>query len=68
MTSVAKTIEISATSEKGFEDAVQKGVARATDTVDKVSGAWIKEQQVVVSNGKITGYRVHMKVTFVLSG
>lgn len=63
---VAKIIEISASSEKSFEDAVQQGVKRAHDTLNNVKSAWIQDQQVAVENGKITEYRVIMKVTFVL--
>lgn len=63
---VAKIIEISASSDKSFEDAVQQGVQRAHDTLNNVKSAWIKDQQVAVENGKITEYRVIMKVTFVL--
>lgn len=64
--SVAKVIELTATSAKNFEDAIQQGVKRAAKTLKNVEGAWIKEQQVVVKNGKVTGYRVNMMVTFVL--
>ncbi|MHC5003662.1 MAG: dodecin family protein [Planctomycetota bacterium] len=64
--SVAKVIEISASSEKSFEDAVEKGIKRASKTVSEVRGAWIKEQKVLVKDGKITEYRIDMKVTFVL--
>lgn len=64
--SVAKVIEIIAGSRKSFDDAVNKGLARATDSVSDVTGAWIKDQSVVVVNGKVTEYRVVMKVTFVL--
>lgn len=64
--SVAKVIEVIAQSEKSFEDAAQQGIARATDSLSDVTGAWIKDQRVVVSGGKITEYRVVMKVTFVL--
>lgn len=64
--SVAKVTEISATSEKSFEDAVKEGIKRANKTLDNVSGAWIKDMKVDVKDGKITNYRVHMKVTFVL--
>lgn len=64
--SVAKVIEITATSDKGFEDAVNQGIARATQTVDDVRGAWVKEFKVDVENGRITQFRVDMKVTFVL--
>jgi flavin-binding protein dodecin len=64
--SVAKVIEISSSSPKSFEDAIKEGVARANKTLNNVQGAWIKEQQVVVAKGKVTGYRVNMMVTFVL--
>ncbi len=64
--SVAKVIEVVASSSKSFEDAVAQGIARATDSLDDVAGAWIKEQKVVVSKGKVTEYRVNMMVTFVL--
>jgi dodecin len=64
--SVAKVIEISATSEKGFEDAVREGIAKAAETVRNIKAAWVKEQQVVVEGGKITGFRVDLKITFVL--
>ncbi len=64
--SVAKIIEVKASSSKSFEDAVMQGVARATDSLDDVTGAWIKDQQVKIINGKVTEYRVTLKVTFVL--
>jgi len=64
--SVAKIIEISAESSKSFEDAVHEGIAKASKTVKNIKGAWIKEQQVLVEKDKIVGYRVDMKVTFVL--
>ena len=66
--SVAKVIELTATSTKSFEDAIQKGIARANKTLKNVEGAWIKEQKVMVKDGKISGYRVNMMVTFVLDG
>jgi dodecin len=64
--SVAKVIEISASSKKSFEDAIKIGVDRANKTVDRVQGAWISEQKVVVEKGKITEYRVNMRVSFLL--
>jgi len=64
--SVAKVIELTATSSKSFEDAIQQGVKRASKTLKNLEGAWIKEQQVVIKNGKVSGYRVNMMVTFVL--
>ena len=63
---VAKVIEIISGSKKSFDDAVTDGLARATDSVSDVTGAWIKDQRVIVSGGKIVEYRVVMKVTFVL--
>ena len=63
---VAKSTEIQSASSKSFEDAIQQGIARAEKTLRNVSGAWIKSQQVVIEQGRITEYRVLMKVTFVL--
>jgi hypothetical protein len=64
--SVAKVIEITAMSPKSFEDAIQAGIKRAATTVKDIRGAWIKEQKVIIKDGKITEYRVHMNVTFLL--
>jgi flavin-binding protein dodecin len=64
--SVAKVSEISATSSKSFEDALAQGIARANKTLRNVRGAWVKEQQVLVSKGLITEYQVNMMVTFVI--
>ncbi len=64
--SVARVIEVSATSEESFEDAVKQGVARATATLRNVESAWVKEQQVRVEDGEIVAYQVNLKVTFVL--
>jgi len=63
---VAKVIEISSASDKGFEDAVRKGIEHASKTVEGIRGAWVKEQEVVVENNKVVEYRVNLKVTFVL--
>jgi dodecin len=64
--SFAKVIELSSTSTESFEDAIQKGIARASKTLKNVQGAWVKEQQVSVENGKISNYRVNLMVTFIL--
>lgn len=64
--SVAKVTEITASSSKGFEDAIQAGVTRASKTLENIRGAWVKDMKVVVSNGRVTEYRIRMKVTFVL--
>jgi flavin-binding protein dodecin len=64
--SVARVTEITATSPKSFEDAVQKGLTRAGKTLHNIKGAWIKEQSIDLDDGKIRNFRVDMKVTFVL--
>ena len=64
--SVAKVTEIKATSKKSFEDAVKKGVERASKTLDNVKSAWVAEQDVKVKNGEIDEYRVLLKITFIL--
>ncbi len=64
--SVAKVTEIISSSSKGFDDAVAKGVARADKTLKNVKSAWIKEQKVIVDDGKVTEFRVTMKVSFIL--
>jgi len=63
---VAKVIEINASSPKSFDDAIRQGIARATETVKDVRGAWIQDQKVLLQKGKISEYRVRMKVTFVV--
>jgi len=65
--SVAKVTEITASSTVSFEDALKQGIARADKTLKNVEGAWIQEQKVIVKGGKVTEYRVNMKVTFVLN-
>lgn len=64
--SVAKVIEIISSSKKSFEDAVAQGVTKAADSLHDITGAWVKQQSVKVTNGKVTEYRVNLKVTFVL--
>jgi len=63
---IAKVIELSATSEKGFEDAMIQGLARASTTIENIRSAWVKEQRVEVENGRIKRFQVNMQVTFVL--
>ena len=64
---IAKVSEITSSSTVGFQDAIEKGIARAGKTIRGIQGAWIQEQKVVVDgNGKITEYRVNMKISFVL--
>ncbi len=64
--SVARVVEISSTSTKSFEDAISEGVLRASKTLREIKSAWIKEQEVLVQNGKIVGYQVNLLITFVL--
>jgi len=66
--SIAKVIEISATSTESFEDAIQNGIDRASKSVENIQGAWVKEQHVDIEDGKIVDYRVDLKVTFMLHG
>jgi flavin-binding protein dodecin len=65
--SVARVTEIISSSNKSFEDAIEKGIARAVTTLKNVEAAWVKEQKVIVKNGKIAEYRVDLKVTFILN-
>jgi dodecin len=65
--SVARITEISSLSKKSFDDAIAQGIARANKTLKNVKGVWIKDQEVLVEKGKVSGYMVTMKVTFVLA-
>ena len=64
--SVAKVIEITAESKEGFEAAIKEGIKKASKTVDNIQGAWIKEQKLRIEKTKVVGYRVDMKVTFLV--
>jgi dodecin len=64
--SIARITEISSTSQKSFEDAIQSAVSRATKTLRNVRGAWVKEQQIKIEDGKIVEYQVNLMITFVL--
>jgi hypothetical protein len=65
--SVAKVTEITASSTKSFEDALQEGITRASKTLENVQSAWIQDHEVDITDGKITKYKVRMKITFVLN-
>ena len=65
--SVARVTEITASSTRSFEDALQEGVARAVKTLKNVEGAWVQEQTVEIRDGRISEYRINMTVTFVLA-
>lgn len=64
--SVGRTTEITSTSKKSFDDAIARGIKRATKTLENVTGAWIKDQELVVDGNKISEYKVRMMVTFLL--
>jgi flavin-binding protein dodecin len=64
--SVATVTEISAISEQDFEDAIQHGLQRANETLRNIEGAWVKDMNVMIEDGSITGYKVNLEVTFVL--
>jgi flavin-binding protein dodecin len=64
--SIAKIVEISSESDESFEAAVKTGVKRASKTIKDIRSAWVKDQEVLVKDGKVTGYRVHLKITFEL--
>jgi len=64
--SIARITEISSTSEKSFEDAIQSGITRATQTLRNVRSAWVKEQQIRIDGGKIVEYQVNLMITFIL--
>lgn len=66
MSSIAKVIEISSRSEKSFEDAIQGGVKRASDTVKRIQGGWVNEMKIEVDDGQVVGYQVNMRLTFVV--
>lgn len=64
--SVAKVIEINASSPDGFDDAIRHGIAKASETVRNIKGAWVHEQTVAVENGDISEFRVNLRVSFLL--
>jgi dodecin len=64
--SVARITEISATSDTSFEDAIKVGVERATQTLRNLRSAWVKEQEVEITDGRISAYKVNLLITFVL--
>ena len=63
---IARVTEISASSAKSFDDAMEKGIKRASKTIRNIEGAWVQDQKLVIKKGKISDYRVVMKISFVL--
>lgn len=64
--SVAKVIEITSQSDTSFDDAIAKGIKRASDSVDALQSAWVKDMEILVKDGKPATYRVHLKTTFLV--
>lgn len=64
--SIARVTEISATSTEGFDDAARKGIERASKTLRNVTSAWVKDQNLMIENGKIAQFKVNLAVTFLL--
>ncbi|NDP49004.1 MAG: dodecin domain-containing protein [Sulfuriferula multivorans] len=64
--SIAKTIEITASSNKGFEEAIKKGIKKASESLKNITGAWVMDQSIKVSKDVVSEYTVRMKITFVL--
>lgn len=64
--SVVKVTEITSSSPESFQDAIEKGIARASKTIRNITGAWVQEEKLVVDGGRITEWRVNMKVSFIL--
>ena len=63
---IAKVVEVNSSSSKSFEDAIQSGIAKVTEKIKNVQGAWINEQKVVINDNKITEYRVNLKISFLV--
>ena len=63
---MAKVVEVNSSSQKSFEDAIQTGISKVTETVKNVQGAWINEQKVIIQDNKITEYRVNLKISFLV--
>lgn len=66
--STAKIIEITSESQKGYEDAVNKGIEEASKTIDHIRSAWVKDHEVLIGAGDARAHRVNMKVTFLVNG
>ena len=64
--SIARVTEVISSSKKGFDEAINKGIKRATKTLKNVSGAWVQDQKVIIEKDEIIEYRVTLKVTFIL--
>ncbi len=66
--SIAKVTEITSSSSKSFEDAIERGIKRASKTIRNIEGAWVQDQKVIVKKNKVSEYRVSLKISFVIEG
>jgi dodecin len=64
--SVAKVIEVTASSQESFEDAVRAGITKSGESVRNIKGAWVAEQKVDVEDGEIVAFRVTLRISFVV--
>ncbi len=64
--SIARITEISSSSTKSFDHAIEEGIERAAKTIRNIEGAWVKDQKLVIKDNKISEYRVNMKISFIL--
>ncbi len=68
MATVTKVIEISSSSKKGIEDAVQGGLKKVAKSVKNIKGAWVNDIKVVTDDdGSVNEWRVSLRVSFVVS-
>lgn len=63
---VAKVIEISSRSDVSFDDAIESGIEKASDSLNNMEAAWVQDQQVMIKDGKISGYQVSLRITFIV--
>ncbi len=63
---VVKVIEVLAQSDEGWEEAVEKALAEASQTVRNIKSVYIKDMQAIVEDNEITGYRVNTKISFMV--
>lgn len=68
MATVTKVIEVSSSSKKGIEDAVQGGLKKVGKSVKNIQGAWVNDIKVVCKDdGSISEWRVNMRVSFIVT-
>lgn len=63
---IAKMIEVSSRSTSSFDDAIRQGIAKASETVNNIQSAWVKDQEVEITDGSVSEYQVDLKITFLV--